>query len=204
MTNTGAPVSLTLLGSQTIWAYSEFIRRATDPSAPSIEKRGMSLVRQAAPGHRSRCRSSQQPQGSRIGRGALALTASKSLSPVTSRSAPPAAAEASTQRSSGSRSRNGDGSAGLGTMVCSRNCCSTMAISAAGTRRRPRRTRCSLARLTAPVRSSCSARTSRKRSELRPRAVKALMRTFVSRNTLRTRLGTRSHRSGSPGPPRRA
>jgi len=41
MTNTAAPVSLILLGSQTIWAHSEFIRRATDPSIPSIEDMGV-------------------------------------------------------------------------------------------------------------------------------------------------------------------
>ncbi len=36
MTNTAAPVSLILLGSQTIWAYSEVIGRATDPSISPI------------------------------------------------------------------------------------------------------------------------------------------------------------------------
>ncbi len=41
MTNTAAPVSLILLGLQTIWAYSEFIGRATDPSTPSIEDMGI-------------------------------------------------------------------------------------------------------------------------------------------------------------------
>jgi hypothetical protein len=33
--------------------------------------------------------------------------------------------------------------------------------------------------------------------------VKALMRTFVSKNTFTTRLGTHPHRSGSLGPPRK-
>ena len=41
MTNTAAPVSLILLGSQTIWAHSELIRRATDPSTPLIEDMGI-------------------------------------------------------------------------------------------------------------------------------------------------------------------
>ncbi len=41
MTNTAAPASLILLGSQTIWAYSVLIRRATDPSTPSIEDVGI-------------------------------------------------------------------------------------------------------------------------------------------------------------------
>ena len=41
MPNTAAPVSLILLGSQTIWAPSELIRRATDPSTPSIENVGI-------------------------------------------------------------------------------------------------------------------------------------------------------------------
>ena len=41
MTNTAAPVSLILLGSQTICAHSELIRRATDPSTPSIEDMGI-------------------------------------------------------------------------------------------------------------------------------------------------------------------
>ena len=40
MTNTAVPVSLILLESQRIWAHSELIRRATDPSAPSIEDMG--------------------------------------------------------------------------------------------------------------------------------------------------------------------
>ncbi len=37
MTNAAAPVSLILLGSQTIGAPSELIRWAADPSPPSIE-----------------------------------------------------------------------------------------------------------------------------------------------------------------------
>ena len=37
MTNTAAPVSLIPLGSQTIWAHAEFIRRAADPSTAPIE-----------------------------------------------------------------------------------------------------------------------------------------------------------------------
>lgn len=41
MSNTAAPVSLILLGSQAIWAPSELIRRATDPSTPSIENVGI-------------------------------------------------------------------------------------------------------------------------------------------------------------------
>ncbi len=41
MRNTAAPVSLILLGSQTIWAHSELIRRATDASIPSIEDVGI-------------------------------------------------------------------------------------------------------------------------------------------------------------------
>ena len=41
MANAAAPVSLILLGSQTIRAPSELIRRATDPPAPSIENVGI-------------------------------------------------------------------------------------------------------------------------------------------------------------------
>ena len=41
MTSAAAPVSLILLGLQTIWAPSELIRRATDPSTPSIENVGI-------------------------------------------------------------------------------------------------------------------------------------------------------------------
>ena len=41
MTNTATPVSLILLGQQRIWAYSELIGRATDPSTPSIEDVGI-------------------------------------------------------------------------------------------------------------------------------------------------------------------
>ncbi len=41
MTSAAAPVSLILLGSQTIWAPSELIRRATDPSTPSVENVGI-------------------------------------------------------------------------------------------------------------------------------------------------------------------
>ena len=41
MTNTAAPGTLILLGSQTNWAYSEFIRRATDPLSPAIHLVGV-------------------------------------------------------------------------------------------------------------------------------------------------------------------
>ncbi len=41
MANAAAPASLILLGSQTIRASFELIRRATDPSAPSIENVGI-------------------------------------------------------------------------------------------------------------------------------------------------------------------
>ncbi len=37
MTNTAAFVSLILLGSQTVWAHAELIRRAADPSTAPIE-----------------------------------------------------------------------------------------------------------------------------------------------------------------------
>jgi len=41
MVNTAAPVSLILLGSQTIWPHFKLIRRATDPPTPSIENVGI-------------------------------------------------------------------------------------------------------------------------------------------------------------------
>ncbi len=49
MSNTAAPVSLILLGSQAIWAPSELIRRATDPSTPSIENVGIERRRHKSP-----------------------------------------------------------------------------------------------------------------------------------------------------------